>query len=613
MAEIDVIAREIAKQIGARADSTRSEASRDIFATIRVSNDGTYALLDGGEEPTPVTSAVEVHHGDRVIVHIVDHRAVVVSNVTVPSVNDGDYTHVKSIAEEADELLDGVAEAAATADKTVAEILADANTSSELVSGMQVAADTAGKTLAQIVADADSASATLSDMQEAAEAANTTLLDIYQDAADAAQAASDAQDSADTATLYASSALGQLGVVQDVIGVLTWASEHGTFTLTQDQSVQDGKVYFTYDSSTHDYSPVVDPQASGLSTYYELSVDEAMDSFIMSHLAVTSRGLWVLPNGINTGSVTPATGEALEDARARLGSRYKMLLANDGTYIYDGSGVLVAQYKGDGISYADGRSYHIGSDDAYILYTPASGNSSASITIGGSNVVLGESRTLSQLMAQVDGTLLYDHEYEMNAAGTQATFTAHLYSGGVDVAGDATHPASQFTWYRKSETPDNLGNTLTYLGDGLTCTVNMADMGYGSHIVGRYTTVEDSPLLTEDDDEITDSEDNPLTGRTPSGESVRVSDLSVATALYDTEKLLIVGAEDEHLVTVGDFIDHIPKPSIEDVVLVGNNDFPDLGIFQVDQQGYDVPDDYSLTTMDINALWTNAVPVQIGA
>jgi len=51
------------------------------------------------------------------------------------------------------------------------------------------------------------------------------------------------------------------------------------------------------------------------------------------------------------------------------------------------------------------------------------------------------------------------------------------------------------------------------------------------------------------------------------------------------------------------------KPSIEDVTLVGNNDFPDLGIFKTDENGYDVPDDYSLTSMDINAFWASAQPI----
>ena len=79
-----------------------------------------------------------------------------------------------------------------------------------------------------------------------------------------APAASSAQGDAARATTYANAALDQLSVVQDVAGVLTWASEHGSFTKTSDTAIVDGKVYFTLDSATGDYSPVVDPQASQL-------------------------------------------------------------------------------------------------------------------------------------------------------------------------------------------------------------------------------------------------------------------------------------------------------------------------------------------------------------
>lgn len=51
------------------------------------------------------------------------------------------------------------------------------------------------------------------------------------------------------------------------------------------------------------------------------------------------------------------------------------------------------------------------------------------------------------------------------------------------------------------------------------------------------------------------------------------------------------------------------KPQIESVTLSGNKLFPDLGVFKTDDQGYSVVDEYTLTTMDINALWANSHPI----
>lgn len=331
-------------------------------------------MLDGGESAAQCAYRLaECHIGDRVLVTIdPDSRAATVKgNLTVPSINDAEYSYVKDIAEEADELLDGVAEAAAQADKTLAEIVSDADTANGLVSGMKQAADTAGTTLAQIVSDADSAASTLAGMERAAEDANTTLEGIYQDAVDA--------------NMYANSALDQLGVVQDVVGVLDWASSHGSFALTQDTAIQAGKVYFTYDSQTGDYTPVIDPQQSQLSAYYELDMTEAMTDFILAHLAVTQRGLWVLPSGMGSAS------------SEQYAPNYKVLLASDGMYLYDGSGAQVVKY-GSSIEFSTGRGFAIGDTTGtnYIAFVPGQG-----ITIGGS-VSIGSNKTLSQVLTDLD-------------------------------------------------------------------------------------------------------------------------------------------------------------------------------------------------------------------
>ena len=251
----------------------------------------------------------------------------------------------------------------------------------------------------QVVRVAEDTAEAMQNADEARDAAQSAQAS----ASVAAQAADEAQVSATVANKAANSALNQLGVVQDVVGVLNYVAEHGGFVQTQDQSIVEGKVYFTLDSQTGDYVPVVDPQASALSSYYEVSedYDDVMGDFIMAHLAVTSRGLWVLPSGMGS-STTPASGESQADSDARQGANYKMLLSSDGTYIYDGSGDMVIKY-GQNIEPSTDRPFYIGDPDStsYILFTPASGSTPANISIGGS-VKIGTSKTLSELLAEVD-------------------------------------------------------------------------------------------------------------------------------------------------------------------------------------------------------------------
>lgn len=157
------------------------------------------------------------------------------------------------------------------------------------------------------------------------------------DAADSAEkSAESAQISADNANQYASRALGGLSTVQSVVETLNWITEHGTMTLTTDTALDPTHVYFVVDpsgdyvvGSTH-YSIVSEPDADDLSTYYVLSIDESLQNYVGTHLAVTSEGLWVLP-AANGYKVLVATGSGPQYTAA-------------GTYIINASGEAVAKF-----------------------------------------------------------------------------------------------------------------------------------------------------------------------------------------------------------------------------------------------------------------------------
>ena len=568
---------ELARMLGKEPEERTQRASATV---TRITGDGTvWCSIPGGAGEFPVThSTIEVSVGDTVTVTIENGRATIDGSTSAPSIS----------AAKANELLQPIAESASTARAMAGAAAAAAESAQE---------------------SADQAAGAASDAQGSADAAATAASIADGKAVAAGLAADAAQGSADAASTAANSALGQLGVVQDVVGVLDYVAQHGGFVLTQDQSIQEGKVYFTYDSTTGDYSPVIDPQASALSTYYEVSedYDDVMGDFIMAHLAVTSRGLWVLPSGVGS-STTPASGESQADSDARQGGGYKVLLSSGGMYIYDGSGNLVRSDLPSGTNFASGRDWHMGGNDAYISYDASEGT----ITIGGSSINLGDSRTLSELLGEVDNTIVFKVTEEYSQDESSVTLTAHVYRGGEDTA--SQYPDSCFAWYRKNED----GSPRIPLGDSPTITVQRSSVGYGAAIACSFTEPNDSVLLDSDDDALTDSEGTPLAVRTPSGDYVRVADLEATTTVFDTDKLMLVGAEEEQLVSIatlkdvfgdGDYERLDNMPSIEDVTLVGNKTFPDLGIFKTDSQGYSVADDYTLTTLDINALWANAQPI----
>lgn len=229
-------------------------------------------------------------------------------------------------------------------------------------------------------------------------------------AATAAQtSANEAKNSAREATLYANAALNDVSIIEDVAGVLRWIQEHGRYSVTTDTSVQEGTVYFIYNSTTHDYEPIAMPDTSKnphTEGWYVLDISDSQSDFIMAHLAVTSRGLWVLPSGLPTidkaidstqdaSSASDTQAQKQANANARQADNYKVLLSNNGLLIYDGLGVLVSTY-GENILFSSTRTQVFGGENNYILFDPTDG----SITINGSHVKIGNTgKTLSDLLA----------------------------------------------------------------------------------------------------------------------------------------------------------------------------------------------------------------------
>ena len=299
------------------------------------------------------------------------------------------------------------------------------------------------------------------------------------DAATAAQSAwdhaDDAADAASSANRSATNALTQLSFVEDVAGTLRWIQDHGTFEATTDTSVQDGKVYFIYNTTTQDYEPVAspaegaDPHALG---WYELDVTDSQTDFIMAHLAVTSRGLWVLPSGVGS-STTPVSGESQADSDARQGGGYKLLLSSNGTYIYDSMGEQVMLY-GANIEPSTNRPFYIGDPNStsYILFTPAAGGMPSSISIGGA-VKIGSDKTLGELMEAYNKASLSTRidssagtAFKNGVGSTTLTCRVFRYQ---DIELDAAGTELSYTWYKNGSAMSG-GNTKSITVNAPTTT-----------------------------------------------------------------------------------------------------------------------------------------------
>ena len=289
MSNVDKIAKDLAGII--KSSDSKATAPYDTKATVKKVENGTaWVQIPGGVDETPVQMTLNAKEGDTVQVRVSGGRAWITGNGTNPPTDDTRANQAYNIADSA---------------------IVDAQRAKNA---------------------ADNAEASAADAKATANAVHDIAVEAKQDAAEAEAAAT-------TANTAATGALTGLSTVQDVIGMLNWAQENATYSLTQDTDIMPGKTYWTRSGAgtaadPYVYTPVPNPVKTALGTYYEITgVDEAMGDFINAHLALTEEGLWILPDGMDTASyrvliATGGQGHTYEDA---------------GTYIIDTAGKTVAK------------------------------------------------------------------------------------------------------------------------------------------------------------------------------------------------------------------------------------------------------------------------------
>ena len=393
----------------------------DTTATVvRVDDKTAWVHISGGVDETPVRRTVDAKIGDEVQVRVGGGKAWITGNASSPPTDD-----TRAIK--------------ADTNATIAKNIADSAFNSA-----ETAADAAGRAITS-----------------ATQAANA--------AASAQTSANNAQTSANNAAEYASRALGGLSTVQSVSETLTWITQHGTMTLTTDVALDPTHVYFVRDNNgnytvgSYRYSIVTEPDVDDISTYYELTIDESLNNYVGTHLALTDEGLWLLPASSSTNKVLIATGA---------GSVYTVA----GTYLIDSSGSINASFRADGatikgendtmiahLGYGPGQNTGGTTSDApyYTLGTRAS------TTVGNYSLTEGRSNTASGYASHAEGG---SNEATGSYAHAEGGYTyatgerSHAEGTSTFAEGYASHSEGQAT-HANGYNSHAEGNTCYALGD----------------------------------------------------------------------------------------------------------------------------------------------------
>ena len=315
----------------------------DTTATVRRVEGGTaFVHIPGGVDETPVALTIDAAAGDTVQVRVSGGTAWLVGNKTAPPTDDTEALVGKALAKVARQVADNAEDTAVAADTKATEAAEAAAEVHDLAEQAKQDADDA-KDAAQEAKDAaDEAKTTTDEINAYAQTAGKTVTQILNDGETAGTAAAEAKASAENASEYASRALGSLSTLQSITETLTWIAQHGTMALTSDQQLDPTHVYFIRDNAGDytvggvKYAIVPEPDAADLSTYYELTIDESLNNYVGTHLALDGEGLWLLPAATGTNKVLIATGA---------GSTY----TTAGTYLIGPTGGITGKFTADAV------------------------------------------------------------------------------------------------------------------------------------------------------------------------------------------------------------------------------------------------------------------------
>lgn len=280
---------ELASLITETVNNTAKEKlkSYDTTATVtRIDENGmVWVSIPGGVRETPIKRTFAVKPGDEVQVHVGGGRAWLQGNYTAPPTDD-----------------------------------TRANAAHDIAVGAQSAAESA-----------------INDALRAHEAADSAEAEAVR----ASESANNAKDSASDAASSATLAMNQLGIIENVVGVLDLLAKKGEYRETTDEEVQENKWYFKRIGTDPDfeYEVVTNPEGNpSQEGWYELiGISDAVQNYVSSHLILDGSGLWLQSDG----------------------SSSKILLSDDGLFLFNASSDNPIASYGTSTIIGDKSGFHI--------------------------------------------------------------------------------------------------------------------------------------------------------------------------------------------------------------------------------------------------------------
>lgn len=126
--------------------------------------------------------------------------------------------------------------------------------------------------------------------------------------------------------------------------IATYYERSESYEEVDDPIAADLPTYYELVSVPAKYSIVIAPDADEMESYYELSIDESLQNYVGTHMALDGEGLWLMPAGSGGSRILISTGQGEYDA---------------GTHIFDGISGSPVAYYGEETVIGDPLGFHI--------------------------------------------------------------------------------------------------------------------------------------------------------------------------------------------------------------------------------------------------------------
>lgn len=320
------LAKDLLKIMNAR--NSKKPSPYDTEAEVKsIDGETAWVEIPGSNDLTPVKKTINASVGDKVKVRVSGGKAWIAGNTTAPPTDNrvadvavdmargaGDVARIareaadaaeaeaqraKEITDQLDIDVRAVEERLDAAEDDIETLEGDISTVEGQLSNVQNRVTTAEGNITDIEGDITTLGGRVSTAED-------NITDIEGDITNLGNRVSDAEDDVEDV-------LKGLALAEDVVGTLAWITAHSS--VTDDTTPQSGKNYYI---KNPDDSFVIVTDTTGKNPHAEgwYEIDEALQNYILSHLALTNDGLYVMKDN----------------------SEWKVLIKNDGIDIIDGTG-----------------------------------------------------------------------------------------------------------------------------------------------------------------------------------------------------------------------------------------------------------------------------------